>query len=303
MRIANIITVSACCIATVQGFLAPLNSGKSMPILLAKGNGILSPSSSVPHKFDGAMQSTTALSMSLVEESNDTRNFAVNVPAAIAWSAALLIMLTNIQNAPSNPLDSEVISKFINDPVNPGLNEIFYFAFNIFAVMPIVLASLVMPQHAKRGIPAAPILFIASAAGFYVFGGYLAFRAPPRTAVTASQLDLITQNVWENKIVAWSSVLLTCVILYTSEIFPALLSDPAALWQDFTNLLSRDTVAFLSTVDITAMHFAIASLIPRDYQLRNPDAPESEGKWIALLCTFFPYLGQCLYVALRPKIK
>ena len=73
----------------------------------------------------------------------------------------------------------------------------------------------------------------------------------------------------------------------------------------YLDLFGTTKLASISTVDLSILTVAAATLIPRDYQLRVSSEDEEEqkkGNLIAASTVLFPVLGAALYCALRPPL-
>jgi hypothetical protein len=94
-----------------------------------------------------------------------------------------------------------MLTNIIADPVHPGINALYYTLFNFFAVIPVILASVMLPQgRSGIGLPAGPFLAMSTFIGYFGFGPYLAFRAPPKDVMRIRRSELVHWQVLENKI-------------------------------------------------------------------------------------------------------
>ena len=74
------------------------------------------------------------------------------------------------QGLTGGELDTSIITAFITDPLHPAnVNLLFVQIFNILGVFPMVITSLMVPQSAKKGLPAWPFA-ITGLAGYPGFG-------------------------------------------------------------------------------------------------------------------------------------
>jgi len=236
------------------------------------------------------------------ESADDGPSFSLNPIPALAWASLLVYVITIAPGKFSDPTDTELLMKILENPTNPDINKLFYTVFNCFATMPIILAALVLPQDSKKGLPAGPFVALASAIGFFAIGPYLAIRPPPVVERSQADLSWATRNIFENKFFGWFNFGMTCLVLVAAGAIPAYQQDPTALWQGFVDLLSTSKFCNVSSIDLVLVHCAITSLIPRDYLLRNPDATMQDAIKIAAATAVFPYVGSALYVALRPSL-
>jgi hypothetical protein len=92
--------------------------------------------------------------------------------ASIPYSAALAVFLGFAAFvAPGSfgaESDNAMLQAYIDNPVAPGLNEIFNTEFNLLGIIPIVMACLLFPQASPTGLPPTP--FLLGSAGFGYFG-------------------------------------------------------------------------------------------------------------------------------------
>ena len=66
------------------------------------------------------------------------------------------------------PADTELLNAVIADPIHPqGIPELFMVVFNFLGLMPFVMASVIIPQSSKRGLPAGFFTVLSGAAGFF----------------------------------------------------------------------------------------------------------------------------------------
>lgn len=141
---------------------------------------------------------------------------SIRIGAVVAY----ISLLTFVFLAPgqfADPADNAMFDKILADPVNPGINAIYYTLFNLFAVMPIILAAVSCPQAPKQGVPPAPFLLGSVAFGFFTFGPYLIFRKQPLEQVSTSDLDWITRNIFENRIFGVFTVVFTILVLLAPD--------------------------------------------------------------------------------------
>jgi hypothetical protein len=200
--------------------------------------------------------------------------------------------------------DTEMLNAIIADPVNPGINELYYTAFNFFATIPVVMACLILPQGRKEGVPAFPFLALSSAIGYFAIGPYLALRASPVSNIEEKRgsVSWATTNIFENKALNWFIFMFTLYLPVAANVLGALVIDPDALLQGFVDLVTTSRFASVSLADIALQYAALVYLTPRDYHLRKPEASVEEARAVAAATAMFPVLGSALYCALRPKL-
>lgn len=246
------------------------------------------------------------------EPVDDVPSFQLNIPAAAAWVALVAWAFTAAPGELQSDTDTAMLQAILADPVHPGINELYYTVFNFFAVIPVILASVILPQDRRNvGLPAAPFLIASSAIGYFGFGPYLALRAPPRTTIDTTiatdtdddeSIGWFTANVLENKAFAALTVLFSLYLPVAAGLFPAYQQDPAALWQGFVDLVSTSRFASVSLVDLTMLFACTVAATPRDYMLRNPNATQQDATKVAALTALLPFVGSAVYCAVRPSL-
>jgi hypothetical protein len=239
----------------------------------------------------------------LKEDETPLSSLTLNGVHVAAWIA--LVAFAFVPFAPGamgSDQDNAMLQAIIADPLNPaGVNAIFLVLFNLFGPMPVILASLLLPQQTPGAkIPAGPFLIASSAIGYFAMGPYLALRAPPQT-VQAN--DWFTRNVAENKIVSWALVVL-CGLIYAP--LPAALMSTDSL-ADFIQFLASSRFATISTLDLTILYIVATKAIYDDYRLRavpdDDDTTAAAATKVALATAVVPYLGAAVYCALRPTLE
>lgn len=242
-------------------------------------------------------------------DNENTRLFSFDSPSSIVFGKVwlLLVLWAFSPYAPGSlgsAEDAGMVNAIIANPASPGINELFYTAFNFFAVIPVILSCLILPQGSKNGIPAGPFLALTSALGYIALGPYLALRAPPVDSIEQKRgsVSWVTSNILENKAFNWLVVLFTLYLPVGANLFGAFAADPEALYRGFLDIISTSRVAGVSMVDITILYAVSIYLTPRDYLLRKPEASEGEARAIAAATAVVPFLGSALYCALRPKL-
>jgi hypothetical protein len=204
----------------------------------------------------------------------------------------------------NGPNDMQILTAILENPYHPAINELFWMLFNVFLPMPLLLASVVLPQHSSSSKLAAwPFLAGSVFVGFFAAGPYLSFRAPPVAKTDLSSQTWFTRNVTENKLVNWSTAAITLALPFLTHVPEALAADAAGTWQGFVDLLTTSRLACVSSCDLLLLYLSITALTVRDYQLRNPGADVDEARKVALLAALFPFLGTALYCAKRPPLS
>ena len=224
--------------------------------------------------------------------------------------------------------DTAMIMSYIDNPANPGFAEGFQLVFNLLGILPIVLASIAVPQASKRGLP--PLPFLASGFGlgyggigkseqaelvilksetetnsFFTstIGPYLSFRAPPRDEFVPSEASWFTKNVLENKLFSWGLVGGILFLPFYVGLVDAVTTDGfASAWKSYTDLFVTSKFVSTSSVDAVVLNIAAAGLIPRDLKLRQPEIDDEKAKIVAASTLLLPFLGAAMYCALRPAL-
>ena len=249
---------------------------------------------------------TTKTSLSAVSESDESSGLTINPIPTAAW---FLLVSYAVFVAPGDLLDtsatSDLIEKIIANPLHPeGLNELYYTVFNLFTPMPIILASLALPQANPKDNP-TPFLFATSFLGYFTAGPYFATRGPTRTEATKSELGFFTRNLFENRLFGIFTLLLTCASIKGGNAFEAIsMYGWETTFQGFIDLVSTNKFCNVSLVDLAMLHGIITLLIPSDYALRTTgdDDDMNKGKAIAAATFFLPFVGSAAYMATRPSL-
>lgn len=170
---------------------------------------------------------------------------------AIAWPILLAVAFGVAPGELGSASDAALLQQIIDDPVHPGINPLFYTIFNMFAVVPFLLASLILPQEAAAEqeasssaaitlkIPATPFLIASAAFGYFAMGPYLALFYPAisvdeRVSSFQNNLGWFTKNFTENKIVAYGLVLFSAFLPLAAGLPEALRSTNFdQVWNEF----------------------------------------------------------------------
>lgn len=196
--------------------------------------------------------------------------------------------------------DNSIISAYAANPASPeGINELFLIIFNGLGIMPIVLSQLIFPQGRQKGLYAAPFCLASLAMGYGGVGWYLSLRAPPVDAKSQGETGWVTKNVLENKIVNWGLVALCLSNIVQSGILGL---DFSQVLAGFQELVGQSKLANVSSVDLTILTIAAATLIPRDLKLRDAEIDDQKANLIAASTVLLPIVGAGLYCALRPSL-
>jgi hypothetical protein len=249
--------------------------------------------------------STTSKSSTDPPHQDPSPSFSINIVPAVAWIGLVTWLFTGAPGQFGDPHDAALLQRILADPVHPQINELFFTIFNLFAVMPVILAAVALPQAPRRGLPPTPFLLLSVAVGYFAAGPYFAFRPPLPVQRTDgdNELGWFTRNVLENRVVGIGTFVSTVFFFYAGNVGGVLQQGGGdSLWQDFVTLLQTSMFANVACLDLTLLHCTITALIPKDYALRNPDADPRDALRIAAATAFFPFLGSSLYLALRPSL-
>ena len=220
-----------------------------------------------------------------------------NISFAALWVALLaftfLIAPGELQGS---DYDQSIMQSILANPQKPDLNELFVFVFNQFAVLPLALTCVALPQASKKGPPPAPFLFAASFLGYFLFGPYMFLRGSPKEAADLQDLGWFTANVFENKIFNAGALALS---FYFATQVPW--SDFGPTAQGFVDMWKTSKFVSVSSVDLSILTLTTAALIPQDYRIRNPEGG-SRANLIAASTLLLPVYGALIYCVLRPKI-
>lgn len=233
------------------------------------------------------------------EEGGFLSNLEINAPYALAY--LFFIGLATYMNSVEPEGASKILlEKFIADPLNPGVNELFTTEFNLLGLIGIPMACLVMPGAKGQSLPAPPFLFGSSLAGYGSLGLYMSTRKSPDLNDNES-FGFVTKNILENKIFNWIVVAMATSTFFVTGAIPALLSDPQTLASEYVSTVTSSALGFVSTVDLTILCLTAASLIPEDLERRGV-TDGAKANIIAASTLLLPVLGPAVYCALRPSL-
>jgi hypothetical protein len=263
---------------------------------------------------DTSLQVTTALNLFNIfqkepvpepePEPEPIPSFAINVAAASAWVTLVAWTFTVAPGELGSAADNAMLTNIIADPVHPNINALYYTLFNFFAVIPVILASVILPQgRSGIGLPAGPFLAMSTFIGYFGFGPYLALRAPPKDTIEdPAEVSWFTGKVLENKIFSAGTVAFSLFLPFGSGLIPAFQENPTELISGFVDLISTSKFASVSLADLSILLAVTVSATPRDYMLRNPEADVDEARKLAALTALVPFIGSAVYCALRPPL-
>jgi hypothetical protein len=219
-----------------------------------------------------------------------------NIPFGVVWVALLAFTTFVAPGDFQSDYDNNIIQAIIANPQNPDINELFFFVFNLFAIIPTALACVVFPQASKQGPPAAPFVIAASFLGYFAFGPYLLLRGKQKEETSLSELGWITANVLENKIFNAGSLALA--LFFATQVS---WGDFSSLAQGYSEMAQQSKFVTVSSVDLFLLSATVASFIPQDYKLRNPEDSD-RANLIAASTMLLPVFGSAIYCILRPQL-
>lgn len=219
-----------------------------------------------------------------------------NVAFGATWLALVAWAFVAAPGEVGAAADTEMINTLIANPVNPpGVNEIWFAIWNLFAVAPIVIGMLVLPGARQQKIPANPFLLGSAAFGYFALGPYLTARRD-RVEVTTEDLGWVTRNVWENKIVNYLVLALAVSIPFSSGVLSV--PDLQSCLADYVALASGSRFVSVASVDIALLTLTSAVLMAEDMKRRGWE----DKVPLAAASVLVPILGAAAYVAVRPGL-
>ena len=219
------------------------------------------------------------------------------------WAGLVAFAVFVAPGAMDSPADAEMIANYIADPMNSGMNQIFLLIFNLFAVIPVLLAAVIMPGASGRSVPVTPFLMASSAVGYFALGPYMTFRGEGKGedgVLTKSDLGWFTSNVLENKILNYLTLAVALSLPFSAGFFSPDFQLGAA-FEGYKELLSSSKFVSISTCDLSVLSLTCALLIPSDLKRRGFDN-EQKAATIAAATMLLPVIGASFYCALRPAL-
>lgn len=231
--------------------------------------------------------------------------FLENLEINPAFAATLLsfFAIAYVQSTGEADGASQVVlDKFLANPINPGVNELFASVFNFLGLVPLPLAMLLMPgaNNKDQSLPAAPFIAGGMVAGFGSIGLYMSARKPV-TKVSQKDLGWVTKNVLENKVFNWFIVALSFSVFYSTGLISAFLQSPTEQIQGYADLFSKTAICSVSSLDLAILTLTAASLVPEDLKRRGMN---DTGKAYAIAAStiLLPVVGSTIYCAVRPSL-
>ena len=252
-----------------------------------------------------SMEQTSALSMASVDEvGEDEKQFQINPFFATLWLGFLSfgVVQTVGEGVGAGTVSGDILEKFLANPTNPGVNEIFFVVFNLLGLAPLVAASLIMPTAKFQKLPATPFLIASAAMGYGALGPFMSTWVPVEgKEVTKSDLGWFTANVLENKLFSAAVTILGASTFLSGGLIGALATDAQGTIDGFFDLTSHAAIALVSSCDLTIITITLACLINEDLKLRGE---QDTQKAIAISASsmLLPIIGAALYCASRPSL-
>lgn len=105
------------------------------------------------------------------EMEDETPSWAFNPLYAAFWFGFIVFAILGPGEF-NSPQDLALINDYIANPSDPGFSELFQAIFNYLGLMPIILASIAIPQANNKGLPAVPFFAASFAMGYGAIGKY-----------------------------------------------------------------------------------------------------------------------------------
>ena len=217
-----------------------------------------------------------------------------------AWAALVSFAFVFAPGELGSPDDAAMIQSIVDNPAAPALNPFYYAIFNLFALIPIVLACTIAPRASSKGIPAGPPLFLSTFIAYFVMGPYLALRKAPKVAIASSdELGWASRNLWENKVLNYVTVAFGFLCLASGA--PGL-EDPAANFQGMLDYIGSSRFASVSMADLSLITLILTKEVADDYRIRCDPEDSDKATLIGASTAFLPILGAAIYCAARPSL-
>ena len=217
-----------------------------------------------------------------------------------AWAALLTFTFVIAPGELGSAADSAMIQSIIDNPAAPDMNPFYYGIFNLFALIPVVLACTIAPRASAKGIPAGPPLFLSTFIAYFIMGPYLALRKAPKQDIASSdELGWATRNIWENKLVNYGTVAFGLLCLASGA--PGL-EDPSANLQGMLDLIGSSRFASVSFADLSLITLILTKEVADDYKIRCDPANADKATLVGASTALLPILGAAIYCAARPSL-
>lgn len=265
---------------------------------------------SIKNPFASFFPSPAAESMVVVEETNDGdqgwTDFGsdpITYAYAAGWAGLVTFAFFLAPGELSSASDTAMLNSIIANPAAPDMNLMYYAIFNLFALIPIVLACTIAPRAiSDKGIPSGPPLFLSAFIAYFVMGPYLALRKTPKTVIVdpSTEFGWVTRNIWENKLVNYGTVAFGFLCLASG--LPAL-EDPAGSFQGMLDLIGSSRFASVSFADLALITLILTKEVADDYKIRCNPEDVNKAPVIGASTALFPILGAAIYCAVRPSFE
>jgi hypothetical protein len=287
-----------CCLLLIFGGAQAFTAGRATVSFNVRSSVVKTSALSFnkPTSRRAYSESAHALASSSAGNDEEYSPSLSNIPFAVVWAALLGFTFFIAPGEAQSTYDNNIIQAIIENPQNPDVNELFVFIFNLFAVIPLALACVALPQSSKNGPPPAPFLIVASFLGYFILGPYMALRGSPKEETSLDDLGWITANVLENKIVNTGALALAA--FFVTQVS---WGDFSSLAQGYADMASMSKLVSVSSVDLCILTGTAAALIPQDYRLRNPE-DAARANLIGASTLLLPVFGSLIYCVLRPKL-
>lgn len=234
------------------------------------------------------------------EEKGFFSQLQINTPYALAYVGFVAFAFYQATNeAPG--ASQAILEKFLADPVNPGVNNLFATVFNLLGLAAIPIGCIAMPSaKGQSPVPLVPFLLGGVFAGYGSIGIAMSTRKPV-TEVSKSELGWVTKNILENKFFNWAVVAISVSTFYSTGCIDALLADAAGQIQGYKELFQSTALASASSCDLAILTVTAASLIPEDLRRRG-EVGDGKALAIAASTCLLPIVGAAVYCALRPEL-
>ncbi|KAI2491052.1 hypothetical protein MHU86_23496 [Fragilaria crotonensis] len=274
--------------------------GRTKEALNLKSQGANTASVSSMTPWSVGRQLSKATQILATSAGGDDEEYSIdpsNIPFAALWAAllafAFFIAPGELQGS---AYDQSIIEAILANPQKPDVNELFVFVFNQFAVLPLALACVALPQASKKGPPPTPFLIAASFLGYFLFGPYMFLRGSPKEATRLGDVGWFTTNVFENKLFNIGALALS--LYFATQVS---WSDFGTTSQGFVDMWNVSKFVSVSSVDLSVLTLTTAALIPQDYRIRNPK-DDGQANLIAASTLLLPVYGALIYCVLRPTL-
>jgi len=226
---------------------------------------------------------------------------AKNAGALAIWVSLIIYAYLFAPGEWGATADSEMINMLISQPTPrpESINELWFVVWNLFAVVPAVIAALTAPTGRGQRLPAAPFLWGSAAFGYFALGPYYMTRTVRSDPVDPDELGWASRNIFENRLFGALLAALTISIPFSADVFAPGFDFGAAL-AGLVDLQSGSRFVAVATADIVIMSIISAVLAGEDCRRRGG---EDKANLITVGSLLFPVLGPTLYLVARPSLE